>query len=111
MGFVHPRFYIGFFLCMFIVVYCATDPNDLKILYDFKKGLDNSELLMWPENGDDPCGPPSWPHVFCSGDRVTQIQVQNLGLKGPLPQNLNQLTKLFNLGLQKNHFNGNLPLK
>ncbi|KAB2065650.1 hypothetical protein ES319_A09G103700v1 [Gossypium barbadense] len=109
MGFVHPRFYIGFFLCMFTVVYCATDPNDLKILYDFKKGLDNSELLMWPENGDDPCGPPSWPHVFCSGDRVTQIQVQNLGLKGPLPQNLNQLTKLFNLGLQKNHFNGKLP--
>ncbi|PPD76565.1 hypothetical protein GOBAR_DD26514 [Gossypium barbadense] len=109
MGFVHPRFYIGFFLCMFTVVYCATDPNDLKILNDFKKGLDNSELLMWPENGDDPCGPPSWPHVFCSGDRVTQIQVQNLGLKGPLPQNLNQLTKLFNLGLQKNHFNGKLP--
>ncbi|MBA0615408.1 hypothetical protein Godav_015548 [Gossypium davidsonii] len=109
MGFVHPRFYIGFFLCMFTVVYCATDPNDLKILNDFKKGLDNSELLMWPENGDEPCGPPSWPHVFCSGDRVTQIQVQNLGLKGPLPQNLNQLTKLFNLGLQKNHFNGKLP--
>ncbi|XWS73839.1 hypothetical protein CRYUN_Cryun02cG0163800 [Craigia yunnanensis] len=105
----HQRFCLGVFLCFFTVVYSATDPNDLKILNDFKKGLDNPELLKWPENGDDPCGPPSWPHVFCSGDRVTQIQVQNLGLRGPLPQNLNQLTKLFNLGLQKNHFNGKLP--
>ncbi|KAE8663828.1 histone deacetylase 8-like isoform X1 [Hibiscus syriacus] len=52
--------------------------------------------------------PPPWPHVFCYGDRVAQIQVQNLGLKGPFPQNLNQLSKLFNLGLQKNHFNGKL---
>ncbi|KAK8683322.1 hypothetical protein V6N13_039386 [Hibiscus sabdariffa] len=101
--------YFGVSLCLSTVVYSATDPNDLKILNDFKEGLDNSELLKWPENGDDPCGPPSWPHVFCSGDRVTQIQVQNLGLKGPLPQNFNQLTKLSNLGLQRNHFNGKLP--
>ncbi|XWS28514.1 hypothetical protein CRYUN_Cryun25bG0076200 [Craigia yunnanensis] len=105
----HQRLCLGVLLCLFTVVYTTTDPNDLKILNDFKKGLDNPELLEWPENGDDPCGPPPWPHVFCSGDRVTQIQVQNLGLRGPLPQNLNQLTKLFNLGLQKNHFNGKLP--
>ncbi|KAK8707487.1 hypothetical protein V6N13_058547 [Hibiscus sabdariffa] len=110
MEFVHQwLLYFGVSLCLSTVVYSATDPNDLKILNDFKKGLDNSELLKWPENGDDPCGPPSWPHVFCSGDRVTQIQVQNLGLKGPLPQNFNQLTKLSNLGLQRNHFNGKLP--
>ncbi|KAK8605013.1 hypothetical protein V6N13_082473 [Hibiscus sabdariffa] len=91
------------------ITYGTTDPNDLKILNDFKQGLGNPELLKWPETGDDPCGHPPWPHVFCSGDRVAQIQVQNLGLKGPLPQNLNQLPKLFNLGLQKNHFNGKLP--
>ncbi|XP_071723888.1 receptor-like kinase TMK2 [Rutidosis leptorrhynchoides] len=85
----------------------ATDPNDLRILNDFRKGLDNPELLKWPENGDgDPC---KWPHVFCSGDRVSQIQVQNLGLAGTLPENFNQLTKLSNVGLQKNKFRGNLP--
>ncbi|XVE59645.1 hypothetical protein DITRI_Ditri05aG0062800 [Diplodiscus trichospermus] len=105
----HRRFCLVVLLCFLTVVDGATDPNDLKILNDFKKGLDNPDLLKWPENGDDPCGPPPWPHVFCSGDRVAQIQVQNLGLGGPLPQNLNQLTKLFNLGLQKNHFNGKLP--
>ncbi|KAE8712207.1 putative receptor protein kinase TMK1 [Hibiscus syriacus] len=104
------RFYLCVLLCLCTVTYGTTDPNDLKILNDFKQGLGNPELLKWPETGeDDPCGPPPWPHVFCSGERIAQIQVQNLGLKGPLPQNLNQLSKLFNLGLQKNHFNGKLP--
>ncbi|PHU08728.1 hypothetical protein BC332_20588 [Capsicum chinense] len=32
-----------------------------------------------------------------------------LGLKGHLPQNLNKLSKLTNLGLQKNQFSGKLP--
>ncbi|KAG6682248.1 hypothetical protein I3842_13G129300 [Carya illinoinensis] len=100
--------FVSFFL--FTVAYAATDPNDLKILNDFRKGLENPELLKWPANGDDnPCGPPSWPHVFCSGDRVSQIQVADLGLRGPLPKNFNQLSRLFNLGLQRNKFNGTLP--
>lgn len=97
-------------LCLFTVAYGATDPNDLKILNDFRKGLENPELLKWPANGnDDPCGPPSWPKVFCSGDRVSQIQVAGVGLKGPLPQNFNQLSRLSNVGLQRNKFNGSLP--
>ncbi|KAK7263453.1 hypothetical protein RJT34_31043 [Clitoria ternatea] len=87
----------------------VTNPNDLKILNDFRKGLKNSELLKWPNNGDDPCGPPSWPYVFCSGGRVTQIQAKNLGLKGLLPQNFNQLSELQNLGLQRNNLSGMLP--
>ncbi|XP_044509728.1 receptor-like kinase TMK3 [Mangifera indica] len=85
-----------------------TDPGDVDILNQFKKNLEIPELLQWPENGD-PCGPPSWKRVFCANSRVTQIQVQSVRLKGPLPQNLNQLSKLENLGLQKNQFNGKLP--
>jgi hypothetical protein len=97
-------------LCLFTVAFGATDPNDLKILNDFREGLDNPELLKWPANGDDdPCGPPSWPKVFCSGDRVSQIQVEGVGLKGPLPRNFNQLSRLSNVGLQRNKFNGSLP--
>ncbi|KAI3747095.1 hypothetical protein L6452_09540 [Arctium lappa] len=94
------------------LVSSATDPGDLAILNQFRKGLKNPELLKWPDNGgddDDPCGPPSWPHVFCSRNRVTQIQVQNMNLKGPLPSNLNQLSMLTNLGLQRNQFTGPLP--
>ncbi|KAF9597436.1 hypothetical protein IFM89_018882 [Coptis chinensis] len=37
-----------------------------------------------------------WP----TGNRVLRIHVQNLGLKGPLPQDFNHLTKLSNLGFR-----------
>ncbi|GER40896.1 protein kinase [Striga asiatica] len=102
-------FLVFFILSLTGYINCATDPNDLKILNDFKNGLKNPELLKWPENGNDPCGPPKWDYVFCSNDRVTQIQVQGLGLEGTLPQNLNQLEMLENLGLQKNKFYGKMP--
>ncbi|KAK1354543.1 putative receptor protein kinase TMK1 [Heracleum sosnowskyi] len=96
-------------LCISSVAYSVTHPGDFAILNDFRSGLENPELLEWPDKGDDPCGPPSWPHVLCSDGRVTQIQVQNMGLKGPLPKNFNQLVKLQNLGMQRNKFNGTLP--
>ncbi|KAL5081964.1 hypothetical protein RYX36_010385 [Vicia faba] len=98
------------FCSIITLCYAATNPNDLKVLNDFRKGLENPELLKWPEKGNnDPCGPPSWPYVFCSEDRVTQIQAKNLGLIGTLPQNFNQLTELYNLGLQRNNLTGILP--
>ncbi|KAL4581001.1 hypothetical protein LXL04_017207 [Taraxacum kok-saghyz] len=68
--------------------YSAIDPGNLAVLNQFRKGLKNPEVLKWLVNGDDPCGPPSWPHVFCSQTRILQIQVQ---------------------GLQKNRFTGALP--
>lgn len=95
-------------LAFVTLVLSATDPGDIDILNQFRKNLENPELLQWPKSGD-PCGPPSWKHVFCSNSRVTQIQVSSVGLKGTLPQNLNQLSKLENIGLQKNQFRGELP--
>ncbi|KAF2308320.1 hypothetical protein GH714_040000 [Hevea brasiliensis] len=95
-------------LCLVSVVYSDTDPNDWTILKAFRDGLENPELLEWPATGDDPCGQ-SWKHVQCVGSRVSQIQVQNMSLKGSLPQNLNQLIMLNNLGLQRNQFSGPLP--
>ncbi|KAJ6698436.1 hypothetical protein OIU79_011865 [Salix purpurea] len=103
----HKKLVLALF-SLVTVVFSATDPNDFAILQAFRGGLENPELLEWPANGDDPCGQ-SWKHVFCSGSRVTQIQVQNMSLKGVLPQKLNQLTKLQRLGLQKNQFTGALP--
>ncbi|KAF5750585.1 receptor protein kinase TMK1 [Tripterygium wilfordii] len=100
---------LALFAALAAVGLSVTDPNDLGILKQFRDGLENPELLEWPSSGDDPCGPPSWKHVFCSKGRVTQIQVQNMSLKGPLPQNLNKLSMLQNLGLQKNLFTGQLP--
>lgn len=103
---------VVFLLCFGLIItmsYGATNPNDVKVLNDFRKGLENPELLKWPEEGDDPCGPPLWPFVYCSGDRVTQIQAKDLGLRGTLPHNFNQLSELFNLGLQRNNLSGMLP--
>ncbi|KAF7804228.1 receptor protein kinase TMK1-like [Senna tora] len=96
-------------LSLAAVVFCVTDPNDVKILNDFRKGLDNPELLPWPEDGGDPCGSPSWKYIYCKGSRVSQIQAKNLNLSGPLPQNFNQLSMLSNIGLQNNRLNGPLP--
>ncbi|XP_059278550.1 receptor-like kinase TMK3 [Lycium ferocissimum] len=107
--FEHIWFVIVLFLAFVSLVFSVTDPNDLDIINEFKKGLENPELLKWPENGGDPCGTPVWPHIVCTGNRIQQIQVMGLGLKGPLPQNLNKLSKLTNLGLQKNKFSGKLP--
>ncbi|XP_027350884.1 receptor protein kinase TMK1-like [Abrus precatorius] len=88
----------------------ATDPNDVKILQQFRKGLDNPELLPWPDTGGDPCGSPGWKYIYCDGNgRVQQIQAKDLNLSGPLPPNLNQLTMLSNLGLQNNRLSGPLP--
>lgn len=92
------------------LVLTDTDPNDVKILNQFRKGLQNPELLPWPEEeGGDPCGNPQWKYIYCNGNRVSQIQTKNLNLIGPLPQNLNQLTMLENLGLQNNKLNSPLP--
>ncbi|XP_019187953.1 PREDICTED: receptor protein kinase TMK1-like [Ipomoea nil] len=105
------RFFLVLVLPLSLIsaVFGVTDPNDLGILNDLRKGLKNPELLKWPAKGDDPCGPPTWPHLVCSGGRVEQINVMGLGLEGPLPQSLNQLSKLTHLSLQNNKFSGKLP--
>ncbi|KAL2328411.1 hypothetical protein Fmac_021838 [Flemingia macrophylla] len=109
MGCVEVCIFVFFTLMITMGCYGVTNPNDFRILNDFRKRLENPELLKWPENGNDPCGPPSWPYVFCSGGRITQIQTKNLGLEGSLPPNFNQLSELQNLGLQRNNLSGALP--
>ncbi|XP_058738991.1 receptor-like kinase TMK3 [Vicia villosa] len=93
------------------LVLTITHPNDLKILNQFRNNLDNPELLQWPKQSptNDPCSTPPWKFIFCHNDRVTQIQTKNLNLSGTLPHNLNELTELFNLGLQNNNLHGPLP--
>ncbi|CAL1360394.1 unnamed protein product [Linum trigynum] len=104
-----PFFFI--FSSIVPVIFAATDPGDLAVLKEFRDGLENPELLQWPKPGggeEDPCGQ-TWKHVICSASRVTQIQVQNMGLKGTLPRDFNKLTMLDNLGMQRNQFTGPLP--
>lgn len=100
----------GFYELLLLVcpITGVTDPGDLAVLNAFKKGMKNAELLQWPDGGTDPCGQ-KWQYIFCSGPRVAQIQVQKVGLEGTLPSNFNQLTELYNIGLQRNKFSGALP--
>ncbi|XP_031123342.1 receptor protein kinase TMK1-like isoform X2 [Ipomoea triloba] len=111
---VDQRGVLYVYVCIYSVILAVVanvvcGANDLKILKEFRDGLDNPELLKWPSGDDEPCGTPVWPHIVCSNGRVTQIQVQSLGLSGPLPQEINKLDTLESLGLQKNHLYGKLP--
>ena len=101
---------IFFSLLLSLILFSSgeTDPGDFAVLEEFRRGLENPELLEWPAGDEDPCGS-KWAHIFCSGNRVTQIQVAKLGLKGSLPQNFNKLSMLYNVGLQVNNFSGSLP--
>ncbi|KAL9332151.1 hypothetical protein ACSQ67_001761 [Phaseolus vulgaris] len=94
---------------LFTLLFSLTtaDPHEVEILRQFRNGLDNPDLLPWPDSGDDPC---AWKYIFCDNkNHVNQIQAKGLNLSGPLAPNLNQLTNLFNVGLQNNRLNGPLP--
>ncbi|KAI3876792.1 hypothetical protein MKX03_037459 [Papaver bracteatum] len=90
------------------MVSSVTNAGDVQILHHFHDGLENPEILQWPPSNDDPCGS-GWPHIVCHEDRVTVIDVQNLGLKGLVSQNLNGLSNLEEINLSRNQFFGSLP--
>lgn len=105
----------AFHSCTFIVTLCliftalsTAHPDDFTVLDAFRKGLDNSHLLQWPEVGNNPCAP-KWEHISCLDDRVTSIHVAEMGLTGTLPSNFNMLTELQNVSLQRNNLHGPLP--
>lgn len=85
--------------------------TDKLALLDFKKAtLDpNGALRSW--NTTTPyC---QWSGVSCSRpkhpDRVTALDLANLGLSGPIPASLGNLTFLSELTLSTNYFSGGLP--
>ncbi|OVA16198.1 Protein kinase domain [Macleaya cordata] len=74
-------------------------------MLDLKKSLSSPKDLGWSDA--DPC---KWQNVGCSNDnRITRIQLRNLGITGSLPPNLNSLTSLERLELQGNKISGDLP--
>ncbi|KAH7351804.1 hypothetical protein KP509_19G015100 [Ceratopteris richardii] len=91
----------------FFFAQAETDPSDLDVLKALLAGLSNRDKLGdW--TGTDPCGA-EWSHVKCTGNRVTQLQFQNVGLIGTLPASLNRLSNLETIALQGNSFSGDLP--
>ncbi|CAO2044312.1 unnamed protein product [Urochloa humidicola] len=88
----------------------ATHPADLAVLKDLRKSLTNPDALGWPENSDDACGAPAWPHVSCNHDgRINNLDLKNAGLAGTLPSSISSLDALQGLSLQGNALSGPLP--
>ncbi|XVF87006.1 hypothetical protein PTKIN_Ptkin18bG0085900 [Pterospermum kingtungense] len=66
-----------------------------------------SQLTGWTASNGDPCGQ-SWKGVTCSGQRVTEIKLSNLGLSGSWGYNFQSLTSLKELDLSHNNFAGDI---
>ncbi|KAK3220652.1 hypothetical protein Dsin_014622 [Dipteronia sinensis] len=87
----------------------ATDPSDVTALQVMYNSLNSpSQLNGWTATGNDPCGQ-SWKGVTCSGQRVTELKLSNLGLSGTLGYALTSLTALTNLDLCNNNLGGDIP--
>ncbi|XP_022721665.1 protein STRUBBELIG-RECEPTOR FAMILY 6-like isoform X2 [Durio zibethinus] len=66
------------------------------------------QLTGWTASNGDPCGQ-SWKGVTCSGQRVTEIKLSNLGLSGSIGYNFQSLTSLKELDMSHNSLAGDLP--
>ncbi|KAH1259644.1 hypothetical protein AAZX31_03G241600 [Glycine max] len=86
----------------------ATDPNDAAAVRFLFQNMNSPPQLGWPPNGDDPCGQ-SWKGITCSGNRVTEIKLSNLGLTGSVPYGLQVLTSLNDLDMSSNRLGGSIP--
>ncbi|KAK6931703.1 Protein kinase domain [Dillenia turbinata] len=102
--------YLGFrvfklFCTLFSVFFFnyVNSQDDSQVMQSLKKSLDVPDTL-W--NGSDPC---KWGRVWCSGKRITRIQIERQNLKGTLPPNLNKLSALQFLSLHSNEISGPLP--
>ncbi|KAK8988794.1 hypothetical protein V6N11_030170 [Hibiscus sabdariffa] len=89
--------------------YGATDQGDASALVVMFSSLNSPQQLTgWTANNADPCGQP-WKGVTCSGQRVTEIKLSNLGLSGSVGYNFQSLTSLKELDLSQNNLTGNIP--
>ncbi|GKC88379.1 receptor protein kinase TMK1-like protein [Tanacetum coccineum] len=107
---IHPCFSKTLLAISLILSFCCfckaqSSENDATVMLALKKNLSPLKSLDWSDS--NPC---NWQQVQCSKDnRVTRIQVGNQGLKGSLPNNLNNLTELQVLEFQNNQLSGPLP--
>ncbi|XVF74212.1 hypothetical protein PTKIN_Ptkin13bG0092300 [Pterospermum kingtungense] len=87
----------------------ATDQGDASALGVMYSSLNSPQQLTgWTASNGDPCGQ-SWKGVTCSGQRVTEIKLSNLGLSGSVGYSLQSLTSLKELDLSHNNLAGDIP--
>ncbi|KAJ4961724.1 hypothetical protein NE237_021634 [Protea cynaroides] len=91
-------------ISVFVPVKSQTNSGDAAAMVALKQSLNLPESLGWTDS--DPC---NWAKVFCSGGRVTAIQIGNQGVSGTLPSDLGNLTSLVRLELMNNNISGAVP--
>ncbi|GAB4828692.1 mitogen activated protein kinase [Ancistrocladus abbreviatus] len=96
-------------LCIFsLLSLCVAQSAslDAQVMLALKKSLTLPSSVDW--SGTDPC---QWaPHIRCDGsNRVTRIQLGNLGVSGSLSSSITNLTNLQVLELTNNRISGALP--
>ena len=100
------QFYLIFFLLVSVTESFAQTLEDdrlaLVALYNATDGNNWVNKIGWNPTGapgDNPCG---WFGVTCSGNRVTELNLQNNDLTGSLPNNIGNLSALVSLNLKGN---------
>lgn len=94
-------------LSLFFTLHNAalTPSPDFQPLLDFKSAADKANNLISWNSTSDFC---SWTGVFCIGNRVSRLVLENLELTGSI-QPLISLTQLRVLSLKNNRLSGGVP--
>ncbi|CAN8300161.1 unnamed protein product [Cochlearia groenlandica] len=93
-----------FFLLFSLVAVTSDLAADRRALIALRDGV-HGRPLLWNLTAP-PC---TWGGVQCNGDRVTALRLPGVGLSGPLPIAIGNLTKLETLSLRFNTLSGPIP--
>ncbi|KAJ9128737.1 hypothetical protein P3X46_034530 [Hevea brasiliensis] len=111
----HLRFFLlsifQIYLCCFVsMAEGLSASTDRAALLSFKASVSDPQTFLggWTHQNISHC---TWYGVTCSikGARVRSLSLSGLGLSGPIPSHLSNLSSLFMLDLANNSFYGQIP--
>ncbi|KAG2715176.1 hypothetical protein I3843_03G068200 [Carya illinoinensis] len=93
-------------ICSSVLTCGASDlSSDRAALLTLRQAV-RGRLLRWNISVENPC---KWNGVNCSNNRVTELRFPAMGLLGPLPVGIGNLTQLVTLSLRVNSLSGPIP--